>query len=106
MAQKEVIEKIKQYIQLLRMNGMLVSKAYLYGSHARNEEKEDSDIDVILISDSIDYSNDSNVGKVWMFAYKIDPRIEPIVITSKKFSNDDYTPLYESIRREGIEIKA
>ena len=50
MAQSEIIEPVKKYCLSLSSLGIPVTKAYLYGSWARNEANENSDIDVMVVS--------------------------------------------------------
>lgn len=45
-----VIEKIKRYLNELKDHNINVEKLYLYGSYAKGNYHEFSDIDVIMIS--------------------------------------------------------
>lgn len=49
MDQREVVKKIKKYCSLLSKKGIEIDRAFLYGSWAKDEASDDSDIDVILI---------------------------------------------------------
>ena len=89
MAQREVIELIKKYISRLNQNGIYVSEAFLYGSYARNEQREESDIDVLLLSDKTDLRNDEATGMIWKIAFELDHRIAPYGVSRKKFFEDD-----------------
>ncbi len=105
MVQGEIIERIKNYVYLLNSKGYNINKAFLYGSYARNEANKDSDIDLMLVSDAFDKSDIEKKSKAWVLASDIDPRIEPYMIGTKRFYTDDYTPLLEVVRKEGIEIE-
>jgi predicted nucleotidyltransferase len=48
MLQQDVIKIVKQYINNLNSGGLPILKAYLYGSYARNEATEKSDICYLL----------------------------------------------------------
>ena len=50
MAQTEITEIVKQYVQAVRMAGLPVIKAILFGSFAQNTAHAESDIDVIPIT--------------------------------------------------------
>jgi predicted nucleotidyltransferase len=104
MSQKEVITLIKEYILLLKQMGIPVEKAYLYGSYARNEATATSDIDLLLISDLFDTRDDYILSSPWKYTTKIDHRIEPIAVGSKKFQTDYVSPIIQIVRKEGIEI--
>ena len=106
MSQKEIITKLQQYIQGLNNNGISIDKAYLYGSYARNEATEESDIDVMLLSKLFDKNFDNIAGKIWTLSKDYDILIEPYMVGTNKFQTDEYSPIFEIVRREGIEIKA
>ncbi len=63
MTQKEVIEMLKKYIELLRSEGISVNKGFLYGSYSDDSATDQSDIDVLLVSDGFEESNDRLAGK-------------------------------------------
>lgn len=48
---RTAVEKIiKDFLQAVTSQGIKVDRAFLYGSHARGEANENSDIDLIVIS--------------------------------------------------------
>ncbi|MEP1086965.1 nucleotidyltransferase domain-containing protein [Algoriphagus sp.] len=104
MAQGEVIELLKKYIELLRAEGISVSKAFLYGSYSEKSATDQSDIDVLLVSDGFEESNDLLVGKVWRLTSQINSRIEPILMGTEKYENSDNSPLIEKVKESGIQI--
>jgi predicted nucleotidyltransferase len=104
MSQKEAIEIIRRYLVVLRQKGIPVEMAYLYGSYARGDAHEGSDIDVMLISSLYDTADDYELSKPWLFTTRVDPRLEPISVGRERFRNDDVSPLLEIVRREGIAI--
>jgi len=106
MAHDDVIKLLQNYIMLLNTLGITVTKAYLYGSYARNEANENSDIDVMLISEVFDQHNDKIRAKAWMATEKIDVRIEPYMIGLHKFLSDEVSPLLQQVKQEGIEIQS
>jgi len=104
MAQSDVIKLLQLYIRLLNEAGLKIQKAFLYGSFARNEARVDSDIDVMLVSENFD-SNDIKIkAKAWQLTRKVDLRIEPFTIGSKRFFSDDDSALVDQVKKEGIEI--
>ena len=38
-------------------------------------------------------------------AWRVDPRIEPVPISSESYKNDTWLPLIYEIRQKGIELK-
>ncbi|MEB2779044.1 nucleotidyltransferase domain-containing protein [Algoriphagus sp. C2-6-M1] len=104
MAQGEVIELLKNYIQLLRSEGISVSKAFLYGSYSNESATDQSDIDVLLVSDGFEESNDRLAGKVWRLTRQINSRIEPILMGTEKYEDSDKSPLLAKVKESGIQI--
>ena len=104
MSKKQVIEIIKKYLQLLNNEGIPVSQAFLYGSYAKDIASPESDIDVMLISDIFERRDNKIIGKTWRLTTMIDSRIEPYLMGEKRFLSDDYSPIIEIVRQEGIKI--
>ena len=105
MARKETIGKVLEYIDILKQYGLKIDKAFLYGSAARNEEGEDSDIDVMLVSrDFDDGSDDQTIGLIWRLTRRVDSRIEPLAVGLKRFKKDKISPLLQLVKKEGIPI--
>ena len=104
MAKSEVIELLKKYILLLNTEGISVYKAYLFGSYSNNTATDSSDIDVLIVSDNYDESDDLAVGKSWKLTKKINTRIEPYFIGINKYNTDTTSPLISAIKSSGIEI--
>jgi predicted nucleotidyltransferase len=104
MAQSEIIKLLQSYIRLLNNAGLKIHKAFLYGSFARNDAKADSDIDIMLVSDNFDDNNIKEKAKAWQLTRKVDLRIEPFTIGSKRFFSDDDSALVDQVKKEGIEI--
>ena len=105
MGKNEAIGILRKYIRNLNEDGMNIHLAYLYGSHARDEGTIESDIDVVLISDKFDTDDDIILSKPWLPKYRFDYRIEPIAVGTRRFDEDDTSPLLEIIRQEGIKIR-
>jgi len=104
MSKSETIDILKKYIALLNTEGINVSQAFLFGSFSTNEAKEDSDIDVLIVSDKLNESDDQTIGKAWMLTRKVNSRIEPLFINSDRFYSNENSPLIENIKEKGIEI--
>jgi len=104
MATSEVIELLKKYILLLNTEGISVYKAYLFGSYSTNTASELSDIDVMIVSDKYDETDDEAAGRMWRLTRNINTKIEPLLIGMNKFNNDSSSPLVNMIKSSGIEI--
>ncbi len=99
MDKKEAIKKVKAYAALLGGHFDLAG-VYLYGSYAREDYKEDSDIDVAIVLQGVVEDFFTVNPLLWKLRRQIDDRIEPIVIEK------DHDPLgfLEEIKKYAIEI--
>lgn len=103
MAEREIVAKIKKYIEELKKSGISVSKTFLYGSYAEGTMNSESDIDLLIVSDD-KMDPDIKASIAWKLTGKTDSRIEPYLVTKKKFEEDDVSPIILSVKKFGIEI--
>jgi len=99
-----VISKLRDYVMLLKDKGYDIRIAFLYGSYSKGQEKEDSDIDVLLVTGDKTDLDDEAKGKLWALTLQVDSRIEPYVVSAERFAEDDISPLIQIVKKEGIEI--
>jgi predicted nucleotidyltransferase len=96
MDKSQVLEKAMQYTALVNEN-MKPQKIILYGSYAKGNSKEDSDIDIAIVVDKID----ENFLDMEVLLYKlrrhVDDRIEPILIDC----NEDKSGFLDEILKHG-----
>lgn len=79
MDKREVIDKLLNF-KLLVSKHFDLDKVVLFGSYAKGNPKEDSDIDVAIIVNSISKDYFSYAPLLWKLRREIDDRIEPILI--------------------------
>ncbi|WP_052345547.1 nucleotidyltransferase family protein [Alkaliflexus imshenetskii] len=101
MAKREIVDLLKKYILVLRSEGITVDKAYLYGSYLSNTATDESDIDVMIVTENED---DYVTGKVWSLTRKVSSKIEPYLVGKGRFVNDNDSPLIDLVKRTGLEI--
>lgn len=82
MDKKTVIKRVKKYADTVKKN-FPVKKIILYGSYAKGTPREDSDIDVAVILESVDDDFLKSETKLFRLKRDIDPRIEPILLEEK-----------------------
>ena len=104
MSQEEIVAILRRYIQLLNESSLSIEKAFLYGSFASNQATQESDLYVLLVSKSFDKPGIEAKTLVWSLTRKIDTRIEPYSVGVAKFFSDEISPLFQIVKREGIEI--
>lgn len=105
MAQREVIDKVKAYIKLLRKNNISVYKAYLFGSYAVNKADEHSDIDVAIISPDFGKNYLKEMRLLMKLTRDIDAMITPDPYSLEaynKAAQGDF--LWQEIIQKGIVI--
>lgn len=98
-----VIEVLKRYIQELRKNNIPIQEAMIFGSYAKGTPREESDIDVALISSAFTGDRFEDRRRIIPFRRKIDSRIEPIPFRPEDFQQDGN--LVDEIKRTGKVIK-
>lgn len=99
MDKSEAIIKVKAY-RLLLKDYFQLENVYLFGSYAKNTNREDSDIDVAIVVNHVDGDYFSINPLLWKLRRQIDDRIEPILI-EKDFDDANFL---EEIQKYGIEI--
>ncbi|HET56264.1 MAG TPA: nucleotidyltransferase domain-containing protein [Ignavibacteria bacterium] len=104
MVDAKVIKVVREYIQELMLKGILIKKAFIYGSHVHGKPNQESDIDLMLISPLFDNDTDKYMPSLWLSRIRTDNRIEPVAVGEKRFLEDDTSPLIEIVRREGFEV--
>jgi predicted nucleotidyltransferase len=104
MPQEEIIKLIQKYVALLNGEGLSVRKAFLFGSYATGLATQNSDIDVMIVSDKFDETDDRAAGKMWQMTKHVHTGIEPFLIGMDKYLNDESSPLISSIKQNGIEV--
>ncbi|GAB1450007.1 hypothetical protein MASR2M47_00630 [Draconibacterium sp.] len=101
MDKREIIDILKKYINILRSEGITINKAYLYGSYLSNTASDDSDIDIMLVTDNED---DYLTGRIWSLTRKVNSKIEPYLVGKGRFNDNVNSPLIDLVKRTGLEI--
>ncbi len=106
MVESTVIAAVKRYLAALPGLGIHPSRAVLFGSFARGQTGEYSDIDLIVIAPEFDGSRELSLVKGLWRATDSDNRIEPIPCGEQEWETDQGRPILEIARREGVIIAA
>ncbi len=102
MAKSEVIEILRKYLNLLRTEGITIDKAFLYGSYMSNTATDESDIDLMIVTEN--ENDDYLAGKIWSLTPKINSKIEPFLVGTNQFYDNENSPLIDLVKRTGLEI--
>ena len=100
---KSEIGKIHKFVQLLKQQGLSVSKVILFGSYARGRANPDSDIDIVVVSNQFGQDMAEEMMLLRKMALKVDSHIEPVPLSPEDL-NDNYSTFAQEIRRYGIDI--
>lgn len=95
---KNFLKKAKKITQIDRM--------VLFGSRARGEEKEESDIDVIIISESFKNKKSYKRSSEFYYLWDLPQEIDIICLTSEEFEKKrQQVGIIKTAYKEGIEIR-
>ena len=100
MDKSEVISIVSKY-KVLVSRHFDIENIILFGSYANGNQKEDSDIDVAVVVNSIDLDFFTYAPLLWKLRREIDDRIEPILIEKNK----DESGFLKEIFKTGLIIK-
>ena len=101
MAQREIIDLAKKYLDFLKEEKFQISKAYLFGSYAKGTNKTESDIDIAFIFNELKDEIDMQI-QLMKLRRKFDLRIEPHPFEKKDL--EDKNPFLQEILQTGILI--
>ncbi len=99
--QRDIIEQLKQLSNEIVSKGINLKKVILYGSYAKNLQREDSDIDVAIVADEFigfAYEDIKLINDILLKNINIQPKTYP----TEYFNQGD--PFIEEIKKTGIEI--
>ncbi len=104
---KETYQVISEYKRRLEALGIKVTKTILYGSHAVGKAREDSDIDLVVVSD--DFKNMDTWERLCLLGRArigIKRPMEIMGFTEEELeSEDSVTFIKDEIKSKGLEVK-
>jgi hypothetical protein len=99
----ECIKKTRDFINLLNQNGLDISEAYIFGSAARGEMKEFSDIDIAVVSSEFEGILFHDIKKISKYRRMVDLRLEIHPFSLNEIQSDP-PAFFEIIQKEGIRV--
>jgi predicted nucleotidyltransferase len=103
MSRSEVEKIVKNYKKALRKAGYPFSAVYLFGSYAKGDAREESDIDIAVLSDRLRENWNKNEEILWKLGADVDLRIEPVGFTPEDFENS-VDPIAREVRETGVKV--
>lgn len=104
MVENAITTVIQKYIAALAQTGIHASKAILFGSFAKGQANEWSDIDLVVIAPEFDGQKKLSLIEMLWQMRMVDSRIEPIPCGEKEWETDQSRPILEIARREGLVV--
>jgi len=101
--QNNVINKIKQLIKELNKKNIKIEKAYLFGSFAKGNYNELSDIDIALVSNSFLGNRVLDNDLIREMTVSVDPNIYTTPYNPIDFDENDY--FVKEIISTGIRVQ-
>ncbi|MBO5707550.1 MAG: nucleotidyltransferase domain-containing protein [Bacteroidaceae bacterium] len=94
----QAIELAKKYKAMVAER-LPLKALYLYGSYSKGNYREDSDIDIAVVVESLSDNYFDDTPLLWKLRRRISNLIEPVLLTE-----DMDNPLYRDITKTGILI--
>ena len=94
----QAIELAKKYKAMVAER-LPLKALYLYGSYSKGNYREDSDIDIAVVVESLSDNYFDDTPLLWKLRRRISNLIEPVLLTE-----DMDNPLYRDIKKTGILI--
>lgn len=80
----------------------------LYGSHARGQNKKNSDIDLLILvdNDKVSYSDEQRIKyPLYDLEFETGKVISPLVLSRKVWeTRHSITPLYKNVKKDGVQL--
>ncbi|MDD4525932.1 MAG: nucleotidyltransferase domain-containing protein [Lachnospiraceae bacterium] len=105
-----ITDLLEQYvIKIQAIYGQHLRMVIMYGSYARGDYREDSDIDIMILVDEDDLSVKKYQNNLFDMTYDFnldhDIEISPIAIGEQGFYKwVDVYPFYTNVSREGVRL--
>ena len=93
------IESVRKYADRVRRD-FNVNKVILFGSHAKGTAREDSDIDVAVVFESIDGDYIDVITRLTRIRRDVEHRIEPVALEEL----NDQSGFLKEITKSGVII--
>lgn len=99
---EEILYAIKEVIAQVMPTG---ARVVLLGSQVRNDAREDSDWDILILLDKEkleEADHDKYVYPLFELDWKIDVEIHPIMYTLKDWLKRNFSLFYKNVEQDGI----
>lgn len=105
MSTSKVKKIVQKYRDLLDEQNIAFSCIYIYGSYARGNPHEHSDIDVAVVLKRTGKNFFEKQMHLRELAPQIDARIEPLLLAEKDFRPGNLSIMAHEVKKHGIKIQ-
>jgi len=98
----KVKKTIDDYLQALNRDNIPIKAAILFGSHAKGNSREWSDIDIALVSEIFEGNRIQDKDKIRKITLSVSSNLEVLPFNTKDFSLEN--PLARVIIESGIRL--
>ena len=98
-----ILELIKKSVSTTDPGAIII----LYGSYARGDFREDSDIDILVLIEKDKVTMDDRMrisSSLNHISLETGMLISPFVTSKKEWTNHKVTPFFENVKNEGIAL--
>jgi predicted nucleotidyltransferase len=109
MADPGIVEIVRRYLAALPRVGIHPTMGIVFGSHARGQAGEWSDIDLLVVAPEFDEPRPipvKSAARLWAIAREIDVRIEPLPCGVKEWKEPHVRQIVDVAAREGQRVAA
>ena len=101
---KRLVDQVKAFLH--ERYGAAIKRVILYGSHARGEATEDSDVDVLVLTDpSLRPSDVRKSLSDLLFDMLMDEgELVSVIVIPEDFFEDHNLPFMLNVREEGVAV--
>ena len=95
-----ILQLIKNSVKVTAPDAILI----LYGSYARDDYRDDSDIDLLILinKDKVTPAEEDKITyPLYSIGFKTGLLISPMVYTKQGWAHHRVTPFYENVNNEG-----
>lgn len=101
---KQILDSIKQMLAICLPKG---GRAFLYGSQARGDARQDSDWDILIVLDKewlMPNDYDTVTYPLTKLGWDLGADINPIMYTKKEWEASRITPFYHNVLEDAIAL--
>jgi uncharacterized protein len=101
---KKILLRIKQLVNLAEPTATVI----LYGSHARGQNKKESDIDLLILvdNDKVTYIDEQRIKyPLYDLEFETGKVISPLILSRIDWeTRHSITPLYKNVKKDGVQL--